>query len=80
MQTWKSCFSNNDESLKTIDRLIPSVPDDENKNQGEAKSHGKSLCLIELLFLTDIIEVLLLLSRKHIGSPLLITKGINGRN
>ncbi|KAI5129672.1 Breast Cancer Type 2 Susceptibility Protein [Manis pentadactyla] len=38
--TWKSYFSNNDESLKTIDRLIPSVPDNENKNQGEAKSHG----------------------------------------
>ncbi|KAK2488742.1 hypothetical protein MC885_006366 [Smutsia gigantea] len=38
--TWKSYFSDNDESLKKIDKLIPSVPDDENKNQGEAKSHG----------------------------------------
>ncbi|XP_045725247.1 breast cancer type 2 susceptibility protein [Mirounga angustirostris] len=38
--TFKSCFSNHDESLKKNDRFIPSGPDKENKNQREAKSQG----------------------------------------
>ncbi|XP_057563874.1 breast cancer type 2 susceptibility protein isoform X1 [Hippopotamus amphibius kiboko] len=36
----KSCFSNHDESLKKNIKFIPSGPDNENKNQTEAKSHG----------------------------------------
>ncbi|XP_004435415.1 PREDICTED: breast cancer type 2 susceptibility protein [Ceratotherium simum simum] len=36
----KSYFSKYDESLKKNDRCIPSGPDNENKNQREAKSHG----------------------------------------
>lgn len=35
----KSYFSNHDESLKKNDRFIPSGPDNEIKNQREAKSH-----------------------------------------
>lgn len=70
----KSYFSINDEHLKKNNWFIPSGLDNENKNQRETKSHGKSLSLIELLFLTDIIEVLLLLKRKHIASPFLMTE------
>lgn len=36
--------------------------------------------LIELLFLIDVIEVLLLLERKHIASPFLMTEGIASRS
>ncbi|XP_039729009.1 breast cancer type 2 susceptibility protein isoform X1 [Pteropus medius] len=36
----KSYFSNHDESLKKNDVFIPSGPDNENKNQREARSHG----------------------------------------
>ena len=62
LQIFKSYFCNHDESLKKNDRFIPSGPDSENKSQREAKSQGKSFYLIELLFLTDSIKVLLLLS------------------
>ncbi|KAJ8785594.1 hypothetical protein J1605_007191 [Eschrichtius robustus] len=58
----KNYSSNHDESLKKNITFIPSGPDSENKNQTEAKTHGKSFCLIELLFSTDIIEILLLFS------------------
>lgn len=78
----KSYFSNHDESLKKNDRFIPSGPDNEIKNQREAKSHGKFLCYLPFgkFMLTDIIEVLLLLKRKHIAFPFLMTEGIEGRN
>ncbi|XP_073899688.1 breast cancer type 2 susceptibility protein isoform X4 [Castor canadensis] len=36
----KGCFSNHNENLKKNDRFIPSVTDNENKNQRETCSHG----------------------------------------
>lgn len=74
----ESYFSNHNERLKKNDSFIPSGPDSENKNQREAESHGKSLCLVELLFLTDITEVLLLLKKRRIASPSLVTGGVKG--
>lgn len=44
LQILKSYFSNHDESLRKNNRFIPSGRDNENKNQREAKSHGKSFC------------------------------------
>lgn len=81
MQILKTYFSNHDESLKN-NKFIPSGPDSDNRNQTEAESHGKPFCLIEWLFLTDIIEIIahLFLKRKNITSPFFITEGVENRN
>ena len=81
MQILKRYFPNHDESLKN-NKFIHSGPDSHIKNQTEAESHGKPFCLIEWLFLIDILEITayLFLKRKNVTSPFFVTEGIENRN